>query len=171
VQEKPDVDLVLETRRIRVAYDKAYTFRGITFHRRVGRTFVLRALPTSRVLLIQATIDKLEEMRGGISHEAACAVIVGSVARELPRAAQVAIWDAYVALNLQPTAADAVSQVSIGKVLRLLQTDPFNLTEDQVLALTLPQIQQRLKERGEEDLARMKAAAAATQATLAAAVN
>lgn len=160
------VDLVFRTRTIRATYAEPWRFLLWRGQRTVTRSFVVRELPLRQVLLVQETMRMLQKDLGRLDLVPACAVIVGKHVLYAPQRVLQTIWDAYVEFNLQPSSEDrGAATVALDAVVRRLERAPFGLEREQVMDMTCRQIAARLKEWGDEEVARLAAEAAARGAS------
>lgn len=140
--------------------------RGLRWsgYRRVRRGYVLRPLPLRELLLHQETFAALRR-RGVFDLASVVAVLVGPTALYLPRKALHEIANAYRRVNeLAPAEEPVVGEgneanalvVMFDAVLRRLEREPFHISRDNALDLTVRQIKARLEEFGEEKLEEVK---------------
>lgn len=138
--------------------------RGLRWsgYRAVRRGYVLRPLPLRDLLLHQETFAALRR-QGQLDLTAVVAVLVGPTALYLPRRALREIAETYRRVNElgaadEPTlprddGSEVIALVvTFDSIIRKLERAPFGLSRENVLDLTVRQVQARLRELGEERL-------------------
>lgn len=159
-----------------VTYDEPYELPPLAWrwwpralrwsgYRRVRRGYVLRPLALRELLEHQDTFAALRR-RCVFDLAAVVSVLVGPTALYLPRRALREITDAYRRINeLGPAEEPQVGKegedasallVMFDAVIRRLERDPFHLSREAALDLTVRQVKARLEEFGEEKLEELK---------------